>query len=164
MKSSHSFKWVVAADRLGWLVKDAVTGAQLREYALPNTDTEQYANLALYGLKQAVADGGAMGANATNAKRLNGMDDRHSAIVVGEWDFRDGSSAVKLPDAMLFRACVAADVFADTTANRAIWRDAPASERAAAYDLPGVADWIRANTAGAERAGALIATLQATKR
>ena len=161
--AKRDFNWKTLPGNVGWSLHNAVTGAKLREYVFFDDESEltNERRLGLYGGKQLVADK-TTAAGASEAKRLAGFDARYSQWRTGEWAFRDGhgTTAAKLPDALLYRAAVACNVFADTSDNRKIWAEATANARAAIYQKEGIAEWLATNAAGADAAADLLATLK----
>lgn len=159
--AKREYSWKTTADRNGWHRCNPITGAVEATFTMPDDETTRN-NLALYGYKQALSDGAATDAGTSSAARDRAMRDRDSDIQNGTWAFRDGhgTTAAKLPDALLYRAAVACNVFADTSDNRKIWAEATANARAALYQKEGIAEWLAANAAGADAAADLLATLK----
>ena len=150
----RAFKTRITSDGGGWVITDAVTGAELATIELPD-DAETTRKLALYGLKQAVADGGAKDAGTTANARLRAMLARYNAIVAGTWDFRDGTGSGSMVDGDIFRALVALGITPDTPDQRAKWKTLPAPKRRAIGNRDDVRGWIADNLADVDADAAL---------
>ena len=138
------FKFVVNADRTGWLVRDPVTDEQLAELQMPD-DATIARNVALYGLKQICSDGAATEKGMSKATRVRLMKQRHDEIHAGTWGFRDGTGSAGLPDADIYRAIVALGLAPDDADRREKWKKLPASHRRAIAKREDVAQWLTDN-------------------
>jgi len=89
-----------------------------------------------YGLKQILADGGAVGRDATDEVRLNKMHKRAQSLIDGTWGYRDGTSTPTRTTsdyARQFECMVQAGLVSDDPAARAAWKSAKPAHRAAVW-------------------------------